>query len=623
ITEDSRYLIFKIKPFFKDTREAKIKKKRIDDFPKDSIAIIELGKEEFWKSPGVKSYKTPQKSYGWVAYQLEKNPEQPVKNKTAGPVINNNISDSLKHIVDSLQNIISTISASKKKKNKDDEEESSGYADAEGDDAGNTFVDTGSDLVVKNLESGVEKIFLNVLEYYFSKAGGKLLIELARNPKDSLSKPTVLLYYLVDGKSTVLSSGGNDFKNFAMTDDGSQVAYVAERDAKPKELQKFYKLWYYKVGMDSAMLLADKFSVGMKLGMTISEYGNLSFSKNGKRLFFGTAPIQTPKDTTLVEFEHAKVDIWNYKDDYLQTVQNFPARLRAARQENFLAICNLETKTIKQLGSKEIPQVLQTNEGDGDTFVGVSDFGKRIEGQWQGYTLKDIYSIDVNTGKKKLVKENLFGQVYPSSTGKYIMWYDRKARNYFAWDGSTTRNITAKIKIPLYNEEYDMPDDPTNYGVMGWHEGDSAVYVYDRYDVWAIDMNNEKNVRNVTIAGRGLKDVCRQIRVNQDDRFVTYKQLLYYSCQNQLSKESSIRVGTVSDNSPLLFTITGGNFNYAMLAKAKESKQLIYTRENFELTPDIIVNDDELENKDLNEGMRRAIHEIKLSSINPQQSNYL
>ena len=35
ITEDSRYVVFKIKPFFKDTREAKIKKKKPADMPKD------------------------------------------------------------------------------------------------------------------------------------------------------------------------------------------------------------------------------------------------------------------------------------------------------------------------------------------------------------------------------------------------------------------------------------------------------------------------------------------------------------------------------------------------------------------------------------------------------------
>ena len=59
--------------------------------------------------------------------------------------------------------------------------------------------------------------------------------------------------------------------------------------------------------MDSAVMIADKGSVGMKLGMTISEFGNLTFSKTGKRLFFGTAAIQPPKDTTLVDIDLVKV----------------------------------------------------------------------------------------------------------------------------------------------------------------------------------------------------------------------------------------------------------------------------------------------------------------------------
>ena len=69
----------------------------------------------------------------------------------------------------------------------------------------------------------------------------------------------------------------------------------------------------------------DKNSVGMKLGITISEFGKVSFSKNGKRLFFGTAPVQPPKDTTLVDIDLAKLDIWHYNDDYLQTVSYSPA----------------------------------------------------------------------------------------------------------------------------------------------------------------------------------------------------------------------------------------------------------------------------------------------------------
>src|SRR5215217_2850650 len=43
ITTDSRFVVFKLKPFFKDTRDARIKKKKTDDFPKDSIGVIEFG----------------------------------------------------------------------------------------------------------------------------------------------------------------------------------------------------------------------------------------------------------------------------------------------------------------------------------------------------------------------------------------------------------------------------------------------------------------------------------------------------------------------------------------------------------------------------------------------------
>src|SRR6478672_565486 len=45
ITEDSRFAIFKIRPLYKDIREARIKKKRADDSPKDSLAIAKLGND--------------------------------------------------------------------------------------------------------------------------------------------------------------------------------------------------------------------------------------------------------------------------------------------------------------------------------------------------------------------------------------------------------------------------------------------------------------------------------------------------------------------------------------------------------------------------------------------------
>src|SRR6185436_16182771 len=56
ITEDSRFVIFRIRPYYKDLRDARIKKKRPDDSPKDSLAIVKLGSDNVWKLQRVRSY---------------------------------------------------------------------------------------------------------------------------------------------------------------------------------------------------------------------------------------------------------------------------------------------------------------------------------------------------------------------------------------------------------------------------------------------------------------------------------------------------------------------------------------------------------------------------------------
>src|SRR6185369_12224114 len=344
------------------------------------------------------------------------------------------------------------------------------------------------------------------------------------------------------GKEDTLSRGGNDFKSFAMTDEGVEVAYVAERDSSTKALQKFYKLWYYKIGMDSAMLIIDRKSAGLKSGMTVSENAALSFSKSGKRLFFGTAPIQLPKDTTLADIDKVSVDIWNYKDDYLQTVQL--NRLQLDLRKSYLAVYDIANHSMQQLESDEMSNVYQTNEGDGNSFVGVTDYGKRIESQWTGRTKKDIYAIDPNTGAKKLVLKDgevVISPQWSSPTGKYILWYDYKARNYFVYDGDSVRNITSKIKVPLWNEENDVPEAPSPYGVMGWHEGDSAVYVYDRFDIWKIDLSHKDLVSSITSqTGRKDRTSFRYLSLDPEKRFFESNNNLLFRTFDDRTKEMGL-----------------------------------------------------------------------------------
>ena len=623
ITEDNHFVIFRIKALYKDTREARIKKKKPEDSPKDSLGIVVLGKDSVWKLPRVKSYKTPANSFGWVAYHLEKITEATGKGRAGNTTDTRKATDSLNRIIDSLQRVIENM-PKKKSKNKDEEDEMPGFTDADGDDAASPAAEAGTQLVLRKLDTGEEKVFNNVLEYYFSKNGQKLLLEISRNPKDSLSKMLVLLHDLRKGFADTLSKGGNDFKNFALSDDGSQVAYVAERDAKPKELQKFYKLWYFKDGMDSATLLVDKFSVGMKLGMTISEFGNLSFSKSGKRLFFGTAPIQPPKDTTLIDIDLAKLDVWHYNDDYLQSQQLF--RLQRDLQENFLAVCLLEDHTIQQLASKELPAVFQTNEGDGNQFVGVTDFGKRIESQWTGNTKKDIYIVNVQDGTKKLIKKDMLGIIAPSyisPSGKYIMWYDSKARNYYVYDGDSARNITSKIKTSLADEEYDSPSDPPPYGVMGWEEGDGSVYVYDRYDVWKVPVTERKSPVNIFESGytnRKTRSRVRYVPLDPEKRYIKNGEIAVFRIFNENYKTSGYNLFRLDPAVKPDSNWITAPFSVSGLAKAKNSPSFVYLFESYQLPPNL-----KLANIDTTAAFTwpNSIQNGKLlSNINTQQKNY-
>ncbi len=62
LTSDSKYAIFLIRPFYADTRMAKIKKKSADAMPKDTLGFVALGSKDLNKIPGVKSFKIADKA---------------------------------------------------------------------------------------------------------------------------------------------------------------------------------------------------------------------------------------------------------------------------------------------------------------------------------------------------------------------------------------------------------------------------------------------------------------------------------------------------------------------------------------------------------------------------------
>jgi len=604
ITRDSRFLICRIQPFYTAIREAKIKKKKPEDFPKDSLMILDLKMDTVRVIPEIKSYAVPDEASDWVAYLVTVKEAKKNKSESAA----NSRTDSLEKIIDSLRiQLQETAPAKKKKKKREDFLNDNLASDQFFDFADSRDIKEGDMLILFNALTGTEMHFPYVQQYQFSKTGNRLVYQSTANKADTNSVAAVILVNLEHGTKDTVMKGGNDFKQMSFSDDGRRLAFVAERDSSAKALQKFYKLWYYADGLDTAMMLVSKNSVGMHLGMTVSENGRVSFSKSGNRLIFGVAEIRAPADTSMPAIDKVDLDIWNYKDDYLQPYQL--KNLNRELNRSYLTVYDFSLDAIHQLASPAIPTVVLAEDGDADWALGMSDEGKRIEFQWMGSTRKDIYSISMRDAGKKKIKENLSGWAQISSTGKYIVWYDNELKNYFSWNGEKVNKISGSVTTPLYDEENDIPTDPDSYGLMGWLKDDESLLVYDRYDIWQLDPRGIGKAYNLTNgAGRKIKTAYRYINLDREEDFIDPSKPILLSTFSDVNKHSGIaKLMLGKDSMPTL--IMGGAYRLSRLEKADSSDVFAYIKETYQQSPDIYAADN-------------FLFERKLSALNPQQSDY-
>jgi hypothetical protein len=126
-----------------------------------------------------------------------------------------------------------------------------------------------------------------------------------------------------------------------------------------------------------------------------------------------------------------------------------------------------------------------------------------------------------------------------SPVGKYIIWYDWKKRQWFTYNVNTAAvvTITKDIKVPLWDEDDDHPDDPPPHGLMRWQEGDKYVYVYDKYDVWKCDADGKEQPVNFTNnIGRKNKVTYRYISVDREERFLNGQILVLKLLMNPIRK---------------------------------------------------------------------------------------
>lgn len=611
-TPDSRFLIARIKPLFSQTRTAKIRKASQQDMPKDSLLVLDLQQDTMQKIPALKSFSVTTKGAPWLAFQCWKDPfAKPDARPDSLARINRiiGIADSLSRVADSLRQ---KAAEAKVKGMAALQEKKTPGADKP-DDTG----EEGQWLMVRQLAGGRSYQFNSVNQFLFSKNGEVLVLQTSRN-KQNPAQPALILWQNL-GKSTTdtVMNGLKETKGMAISEDGKTLAFLAQRDSSLKALRKYYALYTFQPGMDTAIRLVDRYSSGIPSGYILHPDYPTQFSKDGSRFYIGLAKEPAIKDTSLVDFETAKLDLWHYQDDYLQPQQL--VELHETLKKSWLTQVNLHTGSLLMLGNDSCETVVTATGQQSRYALGMSTRGYRIQQQWTRHILGDAYCIDLGSGQRKTVARGILTTTAGiSPAGKYITWYDPAKKQWMCYTTETgqTRILSKGIPTALYDVEDDHPDDPPAYGLAGWLEADQYVLINDRYDLWQADpTGREKPVMLTQGLGRDSKTRIRLQTLDPETPFTRKGETMLLHLFDEKTKGE----GWMSQVQGQPFAWKSGQqppvyaANFTSPLKAKEADKVVYLME----TPAA---------KDLYiqalATIRDSASANRLSHLNPQQSAY-
>ncbi|MFV0163594.1 prolyl oligopeptidase family serine peptidase [Empedobacter falsenii] len=570
-TADSKFAIFKIKPFYKDLKLVRIKKKKEHEIAKDSIGILNLATNQVEKLPNIKSFKTPKKEGSFLAYLVEK---------------------------EDLKNDKNVKSDSTKTKDKPVKS------------AGKDKKDTPLELVLRNLISGQKKSFKNVMNYEFSENGKQLIFSTKQEKKDSLdqTKYGVFLVNTATFAQKQLVDTIGEFKQFAFDEMASKVAFVGTTDEEKKENKTYY---LYHTSTKNPQQIKKTELLGLKKNWQVSENRQPKFSKDGNFLFIGLMPKLVEKDTTIIAEDHAKVDVWSYKDEFIQPQQL--KNLEREKKRSYLSVIDFSNpEKVTQLADLDMNQVEILNEGNSNFALGTSDNAYRLISNWDLTRRRDYYIVNVKNGQRELFAQGLAGRVEMSPNGKFAVYYNAENGLWSSYNIETkqTKVLNKKLKVKFYDEENDSPTLAQAYGVAYFTDNDETVLIKDRYDIWEFDLVGNRRPENVTNGFGRKHNITFDInQLNEELKTINRDTQLYLGAFNNQNKQSGVYQTIISKAKNPEEVVMSNTWGAQKMTKALNANQYIYTKETFRNSPDVYVSTNFKDEK-------------KVSAINPQQKDY-
>ncbi|WP_343334690.1 alpha/beta hydrolase family protein [Draconibacterium aestuarii] len=552
IGSNSDFVAFYIKQPADSIRKAKLDKVKKEEMPKDSLGVYLVDRNELITYPKVKSFNAPDENANWLAFLLEEGEE---KTDTA------------------------------KKENH-----------------------VGDNLIMLNVQKNDTLQLHNITEYSWAKKGRSLVC--VQQKKDSVNTYSTLKWFdASSGLFNDLYKTQGWIKKATLNESGEQCVFLMSKDTVD---EKAYTMFFATNGKDAKEIIAES-TQGMPLGWSPSEFGKISFSEDGSKIYLGTAEtvIPEPKDTLLHE-EKPKVDVWNWKDIKLQPQQL--VEVKKEKERTYLAVYHIDEESFIQLADLLIQQVSTIQKGNGGICLGFSDLPYKRASSWTGGGFRDYYLIDQETGiKRQIIEKKSNARLSPK--GNFIVWWEPSDSSYYAVSSDINNleivSLTKKIPVSFYDEQDDLPMDVRPYGIAGWADDDRFVFIYDRYDIWKLDVTDERVPVCITKAfGRRNQTRLRYEKLDKELDYIPVNQTVLLSAFDERTMSQGYfdtKLNSVKD--PGLLDMD--KYKFSKPIKAKNADKIIWTKENTKTFPDVWYSNMKFESSK------------KISDANPQQKDFV
>ncbi|QSB29188.1 S9 family peptidase [Flavobacterium sp. CLA17] len=280
------------------------------------------------------------------------------------------------------------------------------------------------------------------------------------------------------------------------------------------------------------------------------------------------------------------VEIWKSSQGAMERRQELVRNSKTLPSEPKFLYDIKSNKVIKVASAGEFDQLIVPESVD---FKGIFAIDKKpyvIEVDWTFNERNDIFWVNALTGKSTKVLTGVFGSPSWNPQGTFAVMYDEKQKSWMVFDSSSMqfKNIGVQIPFSVSNDNIDMASANTAYGFAGWLNNGNTLVIYDQFDMWAIDLTNQKAPYSIT-QGYGRKNKV-ELRYSENGFIGDLDQKKAITLIGFNTETKSKGVYKLANNTVTrVFAVP--DYNTKIEAVSGDDLSILFTKESYTVFPDL------------------------------------